>query len=49
VWSSQREDALVDEWQRDDATLIIEMLARIDAHVLELGEHATRIRSLLKD
>jgi hypothetical protein len=39
----------VHEWERSDATLIMEMLARIDADVLEIGEHVVRIRSLLEE
>jgi len=38
----------VDEWQRDHAP-ILEVLSRVDAHVLEVGEHVVKIRSLLED
>jgi len=34
----------VEEWQRTDATLILEVLARLDEHVLEVGRHVVRIR-----
>jgi hypothetical protein len=39
----------VEEWPPDDATLILEVLARIDEHVLEVGEQVVQIRSLLED
>jgi hypothetical protein len=39
----------VQEWQRSDATLIMELLARLDAHVLEIGEHVVHIRTLLEE
>ncbi len=43
------EHPLVEEWRRSDATLILEVLARLDEHVLEVGRHVVRIRSLLED
>jgi hypothetical protein len=39
---------VVQDWQQNDATLILEVLARLDEHVLEIGSHVVRIRSLLR-
>jgi hypothetical protein len=43
------DDRLVQEWHRDDGTLILEVLARLDEHVLEGGRHVVHVRSLLED
>jgi hypothetical protein len=43
------EHALVQEWQRDDATLILQVLARLDEHVLEVGRDVVYVRLLLED
>ena len=37
------------EWRQDDATLILEVLARLDEHVLEVGRGVIRIQALLED
>ena len=39
----------MEESPPDDATLILEVLARIDEHVLEVGEQIVQVRSLLED
>jgi hypothetical protein len=39
----------VHEWHLDDATLILEVLARLDEHVLEVGRQVIHIKSLLED
>ena len=39
----------VEESPPGDATLIPEVLARIDEHVLEVGEQVVQVRSLLED
>ena len=40
---------VMEEWTPEDATLILELLARIDEHVLEVGEQVIRVRSLLEE
>jgi hypothetical protein len=39
----------MEESTPEDATLILEVLARIDEHVLEVGEQVIRVRSLLEE
>jgi hypothetical protein len=33
----------------DDMTLIMQVLHRVDAQLLDIGEHVVRVRSLLED
>ena len=36
-------------WRQSDATLILEVLARLDEHVLEVGKRVVRIQASLED
>jgi hypothetical protein len=49
IATSGGDDLLVQEWHRDDGTLILEVLARLDEHVLEVGQQVVYVRSLLED